>query len=102
MAIDLSMSSIIARLSATVTGRVQGVSFRYYTQAYAEQLGLTGWVKNLPDGSVAVWAVGSRADLEKLHRWLLHGPPAAHVQNVQVEWGNAASDHTASGFEVRY
>lgn len=95
------MSDNIARLSATITGRVQGVSFRYYTQTYAEQLGLTGWVKNLPDGSVAVWAEGPRPTLEKLHQWLHQGPPAARVQHVQAEWG-LAEMIPASGFEVRY
>ncbi len=94
------MAESTTRLSATLTGRVQGVSFRYYAQAYAEQLGLAGWVKNLPDGAVAVWAEGPRADLEKLLQWLRHGPPAARVDQVQVEWG-AASGQPAR-FEVRY
>lgn len=96
------MADSNARLSAIITGRVQGVSFRYYTQAYATQLGLAGWVKNLPDGSVAVWAVGPRADLEKFHQWLQHGPPAARVQHVQAEWGSQASGPTSASFEVRY
>ena len=96
------MADSSARLSAIVTGRVQGVSFRYYTQVYATQLGLTGWVKNLPDGSVAVWAEGPHADLEKLHQWLQHGPPAARVQQVQAEWGSSETAPLASQFEVRY
>ena len=91
-----------ARLSAIITGRVQGVSFRYYTQAYATQLGLAGWVKNLPDGSVAVWAEGPRADLEKLHQWLQHGPPAARVHQVQVEWGTSETLPISPQFEVRH
>jgi acylphosphatase len=102
MAIRLSMADTIERLSAIIQGRVQGVSFRYYTQAYAAQLGLGGWVKNLPDGSVAVWAEGPRADLEKLHQWLQHGPPSARVQNVQAEWGLAERGQAVPHFEVRY
>lgn len=97
------MVNPLPHFSATITGRVQGVSFRYYTQEYAEQLGLTGWVKNLPNGAVAVWAEGPRADLEKLLAWLHHGPPSARVQTVQVEWGEAESDTPAlARFEVRY
>ena len=96
------MADSKARLSAIVTGRVQGVSFRYYTQAYATQLGLAGWVKNLPDGAVAVWAEGPRAELEKFHQWLQHGPPAARVQQVQIEWGTGETLAASSQFEVRY
>jgi acylphosphatase len=100
------MANTTARLSATITGQVQGVSFRYYTQAQAQQLGLTGWVKNLPNGAVAVWAEGPRADLEKLLAWLQHGPPTAHVHTVQAEWGVGVAEDAATyahpHFEVRY
>jgi acylphosphatase len=91
-----------ARLHAIVAGRVQGVSFRYYTQDYAEQLGLTGWVKNRRDGSVEVLAEGPRADLEKLFAWLNHGPPAARVQSVQVEWDAGNTGESLTHFEIRY
>lgn len=99
------MANSNARLSATITGRVQGVSFRYYTQTYAQQLGLNGWVKNLPTGAVAVWAEGPRAALEKLLAWLHQGPPAAQVQTVQAEWGVIEADAASPArphFEVRF
>ena len=73
-------------LRAIVRGRVQGVSFRYYTQAQALRLRLTGWVRNRPDGSVEVAAEGPRADLDQLLAWLHHWPPAARVADVQAEW----------------
>ena len=62
-----------------VTGRVQGVYFRASTQAAARQLGLTGWVRNLPDGRVEGVACGPGKALDKLVAWLHHGPEHAAV-----------------------
>ncbi len=73
----------IERLHATIRGRVQGVSFRFYTRDQAVALDLTGWVVNRDDGSVEVVAEGPRVRLEQLLTWLRHGPPAAHVTDVQ-------------------
>lgn len=67
-----------------VSGLVQGVAFRYHTRVLARELGVRGWVRNLPDGRVEVWAEGERAELERLVAWLRHGPPSAHVQGVEV------------------
>ncbi len=69
----------------TVTGRVQGVFFRASTRLQAEALGLTGWVRNEPDGSVAIFAEGPRAALDTLEEWCHHGPPAARVERVIAE-----------------
>lgn len=77
------------RLSATITGLVQGVGFRYTTAAVASQLGLTGRVRNQPDGSVYVVAEGPRPALERLLEFLYHGPPHAAVTSVQTTWGLA-------------
>jgi len=74
------------RLSATVYGRVQGVSFRFYTQEEATRLGLTGWVANQGDGSVHVEAEGSESALQELVTWLHRGSPAAHVTRVEASW----------------
>ncbi len=71
------------RLQAQVRGRVQGVSFRFYTRDQAAALGLTGWVSNREDGSVEVVAEGSRSALDRLLTWLRHGPPSARVDDVQ-------------------
>ena len=72
-------------LHCFVTGRVQGVFFRAMTQKEAEQLGLTGWVRNLPDGRVEVMACGTKEEVLKLHVWLKHGPPKAVVTDVTYE-----------------
>ncbi|MBU6198225.1 MAG: acylphosphatase [Xanthomonadaceae bacterium] len=65
-----------------VRGRVQGVFFRASTRNQAQRLGLTGYAKNLPDGSVEVLACGAAVALDELERWLHAGPPAARVDAV--------------------
>ncbi|HEX2894653.1 MAG TPA: acylphosphatase [Marmoricola sp.] len=67
-----------------ITGRVQGVSFRYYTQLRAQQLGLTGWVRNEPDGSVAGHFEGAPGAVDGLVAWCGQGPSAARVESVEV------------------
>lgn len=68
-----------------VTGRVQGVFFRAATQQRAESLGLTGYARNLADGSVEVLACGQQAALSQLQDWLWQGPAAARVEQVACE-----------------
>lgn len=65
-----------------ITGRVQGVGFRYATCLRARELGLRGWVRNRHDGSVELLAAGNRAACEELALWAQHGPPAAKVTEV--------------------
>lgn len=67
-----------------VSGRVQGVFFRAATEAAARRLGVTGWVRNLADGSVELVACGEEAKLAELERWLWQGPPRARVERVQA------------------
>lgn len=69
-------------MDVQVTGRVQGVAFRYYTQQKAQALGLRGYVRNRADGSVQVVAQGDAAALAALRVWLAHGSPAARVTGV--------------------
>jgi acylphosphatase len=78
-----------ARLEASVRGRVQGVGFRFFVLDVASDLGLTGWVANARDGSVACVAEGPRADLERLLELLQRGPGGARVQNVDHSWSSA-------------
>ena len=73
-----------------VRGRVQGVFFRASTRNEAQRLGLTGYAKNLPDGSVEVLACGADPALDQLERWLHTGPPAAHVDMVTQESSDVA------------
>lgn len=68
-----------------VEGKVQGVFFRAETQNKAEQIGLKGYVKNEPDGSVLIEAEGAEDQLEQLKEWCWEGPPAARVDNVSAE-----------------
>ncbi len=72
------------RIHAKVTGRVQGVFYRASTRDVAKSLGLTGWVKNMPDGSVELEAQGPEDKIEKLIVWLNQGPPYSRVENVSV------------------
>jgi acylphosphatase len=72
-------------LRCIVSGRVQGVFFRASTQRQARQLGVTGYAKNLPDGSVEVLACGDASAVQRLAAWLRVGPPAANVTAVECE-----------------
>lgn len=68
-----------------VGGRVQGVGFRWSTWETASRLGLSGWVRNRPDGSVEGWAEGDPAAVEALVAWLHRGPMGAGVRTVEVD-----------------
>jgi acylphosphatase len=76
----------MARLEASVRGRVHGVGFRYFVVSHATYLGLTGWVSNEQDGSVRCIAEGPRRDLEVLLERLREGPASAIVEGVIVDW----------------
>jgi acylphosphatase len=81
-----------ASLQAIVYGYVQGVFFRAFVSTRARALGLTGYVRNLPEGTVEVNAEGERNKLEKLISYLEIGPPGARVEKVVTNW----SKHTGS------
>lgn len=87
------------RLDAVVRGRVQGVGFRVFVVRAAMQLGLTGWVANLPDGALRCVAEGDRAALEDLVTRLREGPPAAAIDAVLIAWPPATGEY--STFSVR-
>jgi acylphosphatase len=74
-----------SRAKLIVKGMVQGVNFRFYTQRQAQKHNLTGWVRNLPDGSVAAVFEGEEEDVEAMIQWCHHGPPSAHVTQVIVQ-----------------
>ena len=87
------------KLRALVKGRVQGVGFRFFVRAWAEELGLDGWVRNLEDGRVEVEANGLPAHLEQLERLLREGPPGARVDALTVNRSEGQAN--GSGFDVR-
>ncbi len=76
----------LARAHLLISGRVQGVFYRAHTRDEARKRGLTGWVKNLPDGRVAAVAEGERRGIEGLIAWCRQGPPYAYVDEVLVDW----------------
>ena len=69
-----------------IHGEVHGVSFRASTQTKALALSLTGWVRNLPSGTVEVHAEGSRDSLNQLIKWCQKGPPSANVSRYELDW----------------
>lgn len=82
-----------------VSGRVQGVFYRAATQDRARRLGLTGWVRNLPDGRVELIACGDETKLKQLEEWLWQGPPHAHVENVTTA---DAGNQSFNDFSISY
>jgi len=81
-----------------VQGRVQGVGYRYFVLRNAEQLGLAGYARNMPDGTVEVLAEGDANALDELEERLREGPSFAHVSGVDRL---AIEERGASGFHVR-
>jgi len=73
------------RVHVFVSGRVQGVGYRYSTVNEAQRLGVNGWVRNLPDGRVEAVFEGSRTVVEEIIRWCHKGPRSAVVKDVAVE-----------------
>lgn len=94
------MSSAGRAFHAIVSGRVQGVGFRFFAIREGRALGIRGTVANRPDGSVEVVAEGDAARLAALLAWLQKGPPGARVREVQVQW-TAPSD-TYTDFDVAF
>jgi acylphosphatase len=84
-----------------VSGIVQGVGFRYFTQHAAERLRLTGYAKNLPDGRVEIYAIGTAERLAKLRSALERGPWGASVSEVKEEEA-AIDSNCAGGFVITY
>ncbi len=84
-----------------VSGIVQGVGFRYFTQHMAERLHLTGYVRNLPDGRVEVYAIGPDEQLTQLRSGLEGGPWGASVSEVGEE-GASIDAQYATGFVITY
>lgn len=95
---DQSSDDAPVRLTAWVTGRVQGVGFRWWTRARALELGLVGWARNLDDGRVEVVAEGPRARAEELLALLQGSGVPGHVRLVVERWSSATG---LEGFRER-
>ncbi len=95
------MGEPLAAVRAVVRGRVQGIGFRDYVLTRAGFLGLTGYVRNLPDGrSVEVVAEGARSDLEQLVDYLREGPRMSRIDAVDAEWREATGAYDGFGVEL--
>lgn len=86
------------RAHVFVSGRVQGVGYRYFTMRQAQRLGVNGWVRNLPDGRVEAVFEGSRKVVEDIINWCYEGPTAAVVKDVAVEY---EEPEQLRGFETK-
>ena len=75
-----------------ISGKVHGVFYRASCQKVAQELTLTGWVRNLPRGEVEVLAQGEKEKIEKLIEWCKKGPPSANVSGVKLEWGDIVKE----------
>ncbi|MBU5638700.1 acylphosphatase [Geomonas sp. Red69] len=87
------------RATLIVRGRVQGVAFRHHTARTAQQHGVTGWVRNLPDGSVEACLEGEEADVLAMVQWCRRGPELARVDELNEKLGEYTGEFT--GFQVR-
>lgn len=88
------------RFRAVIHGRVQGVCFRDYTRREAQRLGLSGWVRNLADGTVETAFEGSRENTREMLSWLEKGSPYSQVETVVCQEEETGDD--TAGFTIRY
>ncbi len=84
--IRMSDESRMSRAHVYVSGVVQGVFFRMHTKRMADSVGVTGWVRNLPDGRVEAVFEGRKRDVEKMIDWCKKGPSGAIVKSIEIEW----------------
>jgi len=88
------------RRRVVISGRVQGVNFRYYTRAMARQVGAGGWVRNLPDGSVEAVIEGAPEVVDAVIAWCRKGAPASRVDELKVYEEPPTAEFT--DFDIRY
>lgn len=87
-------------LHALVSGRVQGVGFRYFVERIAQSMGLTGEVRNLGDGRVEIFAEGDESVLLKFLKRVEDGPSLSHVTSIAADWSPATGAYTR--FDITY
>lgn len=87
------------RIHIFAKGRVQGVYYRYNTSKKADELHLTGWVRNKPDGSVEIVCEGPEKDINEMVLWCKKGPAGANVTEVISEWEEYTGEFNT--FEIR-
>ena len=85
-----------------ISGRVQGVNFRYYTRQQARSLGVKGWVRNLIDGRVEAVIEGDAISVERMVDWCHHGPSGAWVDTVELHWEDPTGEFSSFEILLRY
>ncbi len=90
----------ISLVKMIVSGKVQGVSFRWFTVQIGKNMGLKGYAKNHIDGTVEIHATGNPCNLKVLIEKVKIGPPTSRVDHVEIEWGSDIIPFT--NFEIRY
>lgn len=95
----MTTPSSLIRAHVFVSGKVQGVAYRYSTVHQATNLGVNGWVRNLADERVEAVFEGSKEAVEEMLKWCKKGPPAAIVKNVAVDFEEPQG---LKGFELRH
>lgn len=88
---------MVKHLNIIITGRVQGVFFRHFSEREAQKLKIFGLVKNLPDGSLYIEAEGEEKNLEKFVKWCKKGPKFAKVKQIKV---NGSPNKNFHKFEI--
>ena len=87
------------RAHLLISGRVQGVCFRYYTQDIAQNLEINGWIKNCWDSKVEIVMEGEEEKVEQLINWCYQGPGSAIVEKIDIEWEKYKGEFKA--FSIR-
>ena len=93
-----SLPENIQTVNMKITGKVQGVGFRYFVLRQAQELGIRGWVSNKPNGDVEALAQGEKADLEQFIAKAKEGPSFSRVEDVSLNWVKEAEQYF--GFEI--
>ena len=94
------VKALNVRAHLYVSGRVQGVFFRYETRREAVKRGVKGWIRNLPDGRVEAVFEGEENSVKQLIEFCKHGPPGARVTNVEVKWEDYKGEF--NDFKIKY
>ena len=94
------MAEELVRYFGTASGRVQGVGFRFTVQSYAQELKMTGWVKNMPDGTVTMEFQGNQIQADTLAQRIREGNFFIKVENLKLEPREPVADE--KGFVIRY
>ncbi len=91
-----------SKIKIKIFGYVQGVFFRYTTRKFARNLGLTGYVKNMPDGTVYIEAEGAKDKLNELLEFSKHGPKYARVEKVEYEYSQPTNEFKEFDYMIEY